>query len=180
MDSNKLIISLVGRQGSGKTTLGKELAKFLQCPHVEASGVVREECGELARTDMPSTNKRSEEEPRWLADAMRKHFSNTKKAVVVTGVREPHIHEIWEEDGDELVSFQVLCDAEVRFQRLLENGKCSSAKEFIEHELNEMALGVLQLEFLAPYQIPTSDDTDPRSIVKAAIKVMQEKGVEFK
>src|SRR5678809_1298323 len=108
------IISLVGRQGSGKSTIGAKLADYLKTSHVEASQVVREVCGDLPRSEMPTTNKRTESEPNWLADAIMERFPEDKKCVVVTGVREPIVHTYFEMSQHTLLSFEVRCDAEIR------------------------------------------------------------------
>jgi signal recognition particle GTPase len=60
-----ILFSFVGRQGSGKSTIGGKLADYIRCPHIEASDVVRDLCGDLDRKDMPKTNERSKSDPTW-------------------------------------------------------------------------------------------------------------------
>jgi hypothetical protein len=98
---------------------------------------------------------------------------------VVTGVREPHIHGLFKGQR-ELISFEVYCPAEIRFHRLYLLSKCQTAHDFLYQEIEEMRLGVLELEFDAPWRVPTSNQTDPDAIVKSIIHAMQEKKVPLK
>lgn len=172
------VISLVGPQGAGKSTIAKRAATYLKTRHVEASSVVREVFGDLPRKDMPKTNVRTKTEPDWLAKGIMGKFPDTGSAVVVSGIREPIVHKFISEKHT-VYGFEVRADAELRFQRQLEVRKCRSAAEFLEHELNEIKLGLFEIMFDAPYAIPTSTSTSPDKIVRAIVRVLQEAGAKL-
>lgn len=172
----QILISFVGFQGSGKTTLGKILADSLSVEHFEASGIVRNTTGVTERSELPATGKRTKKDPTWLGKAV--YTALYPDAVtVMSGVREQEVHDYLAGRDIDVHAFEVVAPAEIRFNRLFHLNKVSSAKDFIEQELREIELGVKQVMDTAQYTIPTSPSTNPNAICRVIVKKLKERGV---
>lgn len=167
------IISLVGYQGSGKSTVGKLLAHLLNCRHVETSAVVKKVTGVEKRENLASTGKQTKIDPDWLGSAVAEHVVQaSKKLVVLTGVRERAVHEFLISFAKQVDIIELTSPPELRFDRVKELGKVSTAAEFIEQELKEKELGLEDVICNATYQIPTTEKTDPVDIARAIVTVL--------
>lgn len=173
---NQILISFVGFQGSGKTTLGKILADSLNSEHFEASGIVRNTTGVTERSELPATGKRTKKDPTWLGKAVYTAIYPDEVSVV-SGVREQEVHDYLETQNIDIHIFEVVAPAEVRFDRLFKLQKVSSAQDFIEQELREIELGVKDVMTAAQYTIPTSPKTNPNAICRVILKKLKERGV---
>lgn len=181
--ARKVLVSFVGRQGAGKSTIAAGLADVLRTGHIEVSDVVKDLYNDLPRELLPSTGRRTESEPDWLGKAVHKALIEKaeiweRDLLVLSGVREQAVHEYLGKQFD-LYSFEIVADPEIRFQRLSVLWKVRSGKEFIEHEIRETGLGVQEVMDKAPFRIPTSQETQPDYIVKAIIRALSVKGVKL-
>lgn len=139
--SGTLIFSLVGRQGAGKTSIGCKWAYDWGVPHIEASAVVRQVCGPIARGNMPDTSARTAREPDWLGNAISDRIDNFSASVVLTGVREVEVHQALMKRGAELCIIHIDASQVVRWLRH-KGVKSDTFGEFLEHEQNEWRIGL--------------------------------------
>lgn len=179
------LISLVGLQGSGKSTLGHKIARRIGTEKIETSDVVRSIYKNLKRSELPTTAERTKDDPDWLGravfDTLEGAYADSgKRAVVLTGVRELEVQKFLKKMGLNIYSFEVVCDAEIRYQRLLSLGKVIDAREFLRQELAERGLGVLDIMDAAPFTIPTSHETDPDRISKAVVRELNNRDVPLR
>lgn len=176
------VVSLAGYQGSGKTTLGKKLANHLRTSHYETSSVVKEVHGELERKDLASTSEQTKTDPNWLGKALKEHLKAAfqfKPVAVVTGIREYEVIHYLKRFYN-VVGFEVIAPPEIRFERVLKQGKVTNAIEFLEHELKEKELGLDNVLCDSPHFLRTSNTTDPDKIVKAIVKKLLDKGYKLR
>lgn len=174
------IISLCGYQGSGKSTIGKYVARVLKVPHIEASDFARKVTGVEKRSELPAaTMKFTAKNPDWLGEALADEIlGNNTKIIVLTGTRERNVHLYLAAQGANLRIFEMMTPPELRYERLLQLGKIKDASEFIEQELRERELGVEEVVDDAIYQIPNHEDTNPLKIARAIGEILVEDGLE--
>lgn len=151
------ILSLVGRQGAGKSSIGHGLAVQVEVPHIEASSVVRKVYGDIPRDKMPETNKRTATEPDWLGNAIASEILDHHDAsyVIVTGAREREVHDTLLQLGASLQVIEIYADQQQRYDRHL-GVKCSNEAEFLLHEDNEASIGLDELLAKCPFQLDTT------------------------
>lgn len=175
----KHVISLVGYQGSGKTTIGKSLAARYGCSHLEMSEIVRAIHTGLSRDELPRTAEKTRTDPDWLAELVHKLILEESKnsVVVLTGVREPQIHKYLLAHDIQLHSFEIKAPAGLRYYRLLDLKKVSNAEQFLNHEVDETSMGLREVMDKARYAVITSEESSPRALAQAMKKRLVLKGV---
>ena len=158
------ILSIIGQQGTGKSTIGRIIAEKESALFVEASDVVRILCGDISREEMPLTNARTATEPYWLAEGIHKYINALTTIpigfVVLTGVREPEVHEGLIRLG--CYSPRVIklwLPEQERYARVLQRTPETTYEEFKRHDENELSIGLDKLlaqHFLEviPYNSP--------------------------
>lgn len=164
------VISFIGVQGSGKSTIAQGVAANYRCQHLEASDVVRDLYGNLERKDMPATNVRTATEPDWLANAIADRM--TQDYVVLSGVREREVHAELKLMGATLRIIKLWAPEQERFARLLANGKCKTYVEFMEHGYNEMNIGLAEL--LADSSIPEYVTSGHRTVAETLEQLIRD------
>lgn len=173
------IVSIIGRQGVGKTHVGKYLAATTGARHIEASSVVKEVCGDLPRERMPATNRRTASEPTWLGDAIYNRidgytFSKTiPKTIIISGIREVEVHQTLAEKYKlRLFIIALSAPAEIRFERLKNLGKCENLDQFIRHEFNEIGIGLDKVleSAHAKYSTVANDPNDVVATIKGLLE----------
>lgn len=169
------IVSLVGPQGVGKTTIGLRLALLLDNIHVEASDYAKRITGTDARSELPTlTEQHTKQNPDWLGQAIEEEIiKHDKKTIVLTGVRERNVHLYLASRGGRLAIFELEAPAELRFQRLCRLGKVSNATEFIEQEIKEVKLGVYEVCKDALHRVPNATDVPAPKIARAIEKTFR-------
>ena len=185
------VLSVIGRQGSGKTTIGKQVAEASGCLHIEASDVVRSVVARQGkstkREDLPESNKRTRTEPDWLGNAIAEVFDESRtilqrsrvkpgtdlQLLVLTGAREVEVHETLETHGAHV--FTVALDAPriARYERLQANRKATSWEYFENQDHAEGEIGLDILLTITEYQLKTGQFTNPDYIAKAVLALWQ-------
>lgn len=136
------IVSIVGRQGAGKSTVGKYLAEIFGVVHIETSYIVRSLFKDiLRREELASTGQRTEKDPNWLGRAIEEEIKD-EGAVILTGVREKEVHQYLKSQGAQVRIIVLQCPAVERYLRLRNLHKVESPKDFIEQEIREDMLGI--------------------------------------
>lgn len=180
----KVVLSLVGKQGSGKTTLGKKLARNLGTRHIETSDVVKSLHTDKERHELPETGKRTRDEPDWLAaplyDEIYPVFNEGKQTVVLTGVREVEVHSYLQRRGLYLLVIDVLTEPSVRYTRLRRLEKVKNVHEFLDQELGERALGIDEVADSARIELKTSEQSKPDAIVRKLISHITSEGTRVR
>lgn len=179
------IISLVGKQGSGKSTIASELASYYKCLHVEASTVVRNLYGNLTRSQMPFTNSRTAEEPSWLGDAMVdyiEHLLNERNlqnvetvqnVFIVSGVRETEVHgTLAFKYGARVVPICLSAPVEDRFDRQKDLGKLQTFTEFEKQDQAELGIGLSTVIKLSRYHIPSNRNVSKDETVARIVDIV--------
>lgn len=134
------VISLIGAQGTGKSTLAQRLAEHYSTQFIEASSVVRELYGDLTRDQMPETNIRTVTEPTWLGDAIYERIQSP--LVFLAGVREVEVHDTLLDKQCTVQPIKLWAPEQERYARLKALGKCDTWLQFKEHGQNEMSIGL--------------------------------------
>jgi dephospho-CoA kinase len=175
---NKRIISLVGYQGSGKTTIGQRVARNYSSKRVEISTLVKTLTKDsLVREELPSTYKWTEENPTWLSsyliDLLNNYFTAKpdKNLVILSGVREQILHDELVKAGAQVFVCAIYAPPIDRYKRLVELGKVHTEEEFINHEMSEKEMGLGEVIANADYTITSHEGT---SASKLASVVRQE------
>lgn len=178
--AKKVALSLVGKQGSGKSTLGSKLARNLGTERIEISDVVKELVANKKREQLAESGVRTRKEPDWLAmpvyEKMFPVFNAGKQTVVLTGVRELAIHKYLQRKGLYVLPIDITARPMVRYLRVLELEKVLNPIEFLDQELREKRLGIDEVCDAAKYEIETSPETDPDKIVRSLISVLTKEG----
>lgn len=166
------IISLVGPQGSGKSTIGQRLSSAITAPHIEASEFAKKITGTNVRSELPgATEKFTAKDPDWLGRGIELRIKElAKDLVILTGVRERNVHLYLASQGANIYIYELDAPMPLRYDRLLSLKKVSNADEFIRQELREMKLGVWDVCNDATYRIPNDDDTSTKEIARAIAK----------
>lgn len=178
------LLSLVGCQGSGKTTIGNKLAAKLQTRAIEVSSVVREENPKLQDLELAKSGSRTKSDPNWLGSKVF-HALHTVyqeqpgKSLVLTGARENEVIYYLASEGMEIYQLALTADPFTRYNRLTKQGRVKSIEEFLTREVAERQLGLMELIDSAPFNIPTSDKTKPSNIAEAIIDRLKSKGVRL-
>lgn len=178
------IVSLAGAQGSGKSTLGTYLARYLKTLHVETSAVVQDTLSfDLSRDDLHTTGSFTKDDKDWLGRAIEQKIIKwlpkyKKSTVVLSGVREREVHSYLRRQGARLHIFEVAADPNLRFYRLKDLGKVSDARHFLDKELNERILGLPKVIAQAKYTVETKQDIPAELQAKAIAKALFEKGIK--
>lgn len=102
-----------------------------------------------------------------------------RKAVVVTGTREMEVYGYLLSQDATMYSFEIVCDAPIRYERLLKLGKVKTPREFLDQELREKEMGTEELMRIAPFVVPTRPDTDPDLLADKMAEVLLERGVNW-
>lgn len=169
------LISFVGRQGSGKTHLGKTLAHTLSCGRIEVSDVVRSLNKGLSRKDLPATAKKTAKNPEWLGEKVSECLAHVRdekggQVLVLTGCRERALHKYLEKCGLTLHMYEIHAEPFTRCERVLRMGKVKSEVEFLDHEVRETKMGIKQVLDDARTRVITTDTTDASDLVNQVIK----------
>lgn len=169
------VISLVGQQGAGKTTISNLLAEKYGAYRVEASSIVRELCGDLPRSEMPKTNVRTAHEPTWLGDAIaRKILENSDTSIVIlSGVREVEVHETLRRFDSDIAVVYIQANRGIRLERQLRNRKCNDALEFDLQDAQELEIGLDKVINTAGYRVSSTPTTSPAGLVDEIAKLLE-------
>lgn len=182
--TDKEVISLVGYQGSGKSTLSKKLARAIHTDMLEVSDRVKSMYEDYAREKLPSTSERTKQDPNWLgkdvAEGLAEIYKGQQRQVaILSGAREEQLHKYLLKRGIKLWVFEIVAPPALRFQRVYDLHKVQSASQFIEHELSEREMGLDRVCEKAPFRVITGEDTKPYLLVEAIIKRLKEKGARL-
>ena len=181
MGRKTVIISLVGKQGAGKSTIGEKLARYLDTTHIEVSKVVRELHKDIEeRSALSDTGKKTRTEPDWLGSAVyNRLFPTLRKntpVAVITGVREIEVHKYLKKMKLSVIGVEIKADPDLRYKRLLELKKIQSPSDFLDMEVKERNLGVNEVIDSCKYEIATSDETKPDQVVRALVSKLVKEG----
>lgn len=179
------IVSLVGKQGAGKSTVASALASYYKCLHVEASSVVRNLYGNLTRSQMPFTNSRTADEPTWLGDAIvdftelslnERNLTNVEtiqNVLIISGVRETEVHStLTFKHGARIIPVCLFAPAEDRFERQQRLGKLQSFSEFEAQDEAEMRIGLKNIIKFAKYHIPSNRNISQDETVARIVQIV--------
>lgn len=178
------IVSLAGAQGSGKSTLGTALAKYIKTTHIETSAVVQRVLDyEVDRDSLWMTRMFTRDNPDWLAEEISKKILRwqpevKKKTFVLSGVREAEVHKGLRRAGARLYIFEITADPQLRFDRLKDLGKVSSAEHFLNKELNERKLGLAEVIKQAKFRVETKSEVGYDKVMREIHKTLLNKGIK--
>ena len=182
------VLSLIGRQGTGKTTVGQLISENMGCLHIEASDVVRSVVGShTRREDLPESNKRTAAEPAWLGNAIAETFyescailnrsrikpGTNLELLVLTGAREVEVHETLEQHGAKVFCVALDAPTFTRYERLKEIGKAPSYEYFQNQDHAEGEIGLDILLTITQYQLKTGAFTNTSHIKNAVLALWQ-------
>jgi cytidylate kinase len=173
------IISFVGRQGSGKTFLGRKLAHLLECERIEVSDIVRSLHSGKKRSELPDTAELTKQDPDWLGRSVGEgvfEACKRKPYVVLTGVRELAVHAYLTKRGATIYSFELTSDPFTRCERLLRLRKIDSEEEFLDHEISENKMNIQAVLDEARIRIITSDRSDADELIQQTLKKLRSSG----
>lgn len=169
------IISLVGLQGVGKSSIGDVL--FTKLPYssrIEVSHVVKAVHGDRPRDELAATHKHTQHDPTWLGTAIAKRITSERQPLcVLTGVREPEVHETLIDLDADLTPVVVEAAIPVRFDRVFSLGKCHTYDEFYEQDHREMSLGLDRVIGSAKIRLESNLDTTVDGLADTIIERMQ-------
>ena len=89
-----MIIVVIGRAGSGKTTYSKEICKMTEMPLVEMSMIVQNltEGSKASRGQInANTDQRAKSDPDWLWNPVHEALQQHNYHCVLSGIREPYL-----------------------------------------------------------------------------------------
>lgn len=102
-----MIIVVIGRAGSGKTAVSKEICKLTEMPLVEMSPIVQKltEGSKISRGQInTNTDQRTKQDPDWLWSPVHEALQQHNYHCVLSGIREPYLlHKIKELKQDTLI-----------------------------------------------------------------------------
>jgi adenylate kinase family enzyme len=185
MQHKYTVISLVGRTGSGKSTLSRKLAKYLRTSHIEGSDVAKDESGLFTKVDLAERiSNFLSEDPEWFGREIAKNIERrledkNRTVVVLSGIRQIETCK-YLRDHYNVYAFEVRAEMPVRYQRCIEDGKFATAHEFLKNEIMELDMGIQEVEDDAPFAIPTSPLTNPDRIIRATAKLLRSKGATLR
>lgn len=177
------LVSIIGYQGSGKTTIGKEVAKRLKTEYVEVSAVVKAANKHVPDLELASTGERTFSEPNWLAKLIDNEIEDVmsiegRQTVIVGGSREPNLYQWYQDKGYHLYSVWLYAEPFSRYNRLIKQGRVENTTQFLNRELAERRLGLSELARVTQYQAETSDKIYPHQTAAAIVHFLKEKGLE--
>lgn len=178
---SKVVLSLVGKQGTGKSTLAKKIAHNLNTIYIETSDVVQEYFRNVPRKELTMSRTKTHDDPEWLGkDLYSRIFPEFKrkevKAVVLSGVREIEVHKYLERRNVRLVVIEIISDPVIRCKRLIDLGTVNSVEHFIDQDLRERQMGLDEVSSRARFQVETSEDSSPTRLTKAIISKLVKEG----
>lgn len=180
-ERRKVVLSLVGEQGAGKSTIGQKLARYLDTTHIEISGVVKALTNnhKADKAELVKTREKTAEDPTWLGEAVYERcleaYDTGKRSVVITGVREVEVYDYLKRRGVLVIGIDVVADPDIRCQRLMELGKISDEQAFIEQDIKEVRMGLHEVMGRSEFQISTSYLTDADEIVRKTVSAITNK-----
>lgn len=122
-----MIIVLVGFMGSGKSTVGKHLAKDLNFNFLEISDVVKSILTKGSRSQMVGESlEKKQEDPMWLANPIRDKILK-KKNWVISGVREIVLIDMLRDLGQPVYVVHLTCNDKIRLKRCKDKHKTLEA-----------------------------------------------------
>jgi hypothetical protein len=170
------IVSIVGLQGAGKSSIGDQLHVDLEdSTKIEVSDVVRAVHGDRPRSQMASTREFTLADPSWLGEAVARKITDTTDTTVVilSGVREPEVHNTLREFDCALSVVKVLADPTLRFNRVKALGKCDTWEEFTEQERREMALGLNKILLTSDFMVESTEETTVPQLASQVIEYLR-------
>lgn len=174
------VVSLVGYQGAGKSSISKYLGYLYDVAGIEVSSIVRAIVEGMSRDELPQTTERTKTDPEWLSSIV--HGVLKEKTIgnvaVLTGVREPNIHTYLSAHDMDVYSVEIRCHALTRYKRVLELGKVTSARQFLNHEADEINMGIRETLHASPYCVETNEETSPKLIAAAIKERLMKEGVK--
>lgn len=183
--ATKIVISLVGKQGTGKSTIGKKTAASLETSHVETSDMVAQVVTGVPRKSLTSTRIRTQEDPDWLGRITYEWIMGMYKAyetrtMVLTGVREVEVHRYLQKKQLKIISVEIVSPPHIRLERLMELGTIKSTAHFLNQDLAERAMGLDEVCGQATYQIHTDNETSPGKLSKALLIKLSKEGYQIR
>lgn len=178
------IVSFVGYQGSGKSLLGRKLARHLCTEHIETSDIVKAEHEGLTRAELSSTGEKTKVDPDWLGREMMSEVERVVKeqnrtVAVISGVREQEVHKYLQRQKIVVWPVEVNAEAAVRYARVIRLNKVKTTEAFLDQEFRERELGLPEVLKTCKFAISTSETTDPQELIEAVKAVLQAKGARF-
>lgn len=87
-----MIICVIGKAGSGKTTVGRVISEYTVLPLIEVSDFLKQITGGTQRHEMNLNRHVFEaENPNWLWDHIEQAINDHDGDCVISGVREPYL-----------------------------------------------------------------------------------------
>lgn len=177
------VVSLVGRQGAGKSFLGGKLAALLHCGRVEVSDVVKSLYKNLPREELPLTSMATAENADWLGELVAENIlvarerSGSPAIVVLTGARETQVHRFLERNGAATKVVEIYCNPFTRCDRLIRDGKVKNEAEFLAHEARESDMGIVNVLSERYARVHTSELSDPDDLMRKLLTSLNKRGV---
>lgn len=169
------IVSVVGLQGVGKSSIGDLL--FTKLPYssrIEVSNVVRAVHGERPRDELAETHKHTQHDPSWLGTAIAKRIkSEGQPLCILTGVREPEVHNTLLDFDADLTTVAVEAEPSVRFDRVKALGKCHTYDDFYDQDHRELSLGLDNVIGSAKIRVKSTEHTTVDGLANNIIERMQ-------
>lgn len=179
--ASKTVISIVGKQGTGKSTIAKRVAQNLSTQYIETSDVVAAEIDNaIPRKDMTVTRYKTQTDPDWLGKAVYERifpmYKPRVRTVVLSGVREVEVHKYLLRRQLKIIPIEVVCDPDTRCKRLLDLGTVRSVEHFVDQDLEERKMGLDEVLDQARFTITTSDATSPSTLARGIVKKLVKEG----
>jgi len=155
-----MIIAVLGRAGSGKTTVSAILAARLGCEYIDTSKVVEEVStlskGKQGRKALQKVHLK-QEDPDWLATPLIERaqaslqVDEPRRLCIVTGIREPYLLYRLQEIDEALV-FSIKVNPYMRYCRLCTRDGFISVDDFQISDNGDKLLG-LDITFESTHRV---------------------------
>lgn len=153
------IVTIVGKNRSGKSTVAKKLIEKTSWPTIEVSDIVKKISGQKTREALQLEKEKHAKDPDWLYRELKKEIDRIASAgannIVVSGVREQYLIQRMKEDGSNVKVIGVSIADSERRRRTVELDK-KSIEEFEKDESRDKELFNLDdLLKSSDYQVST-------------------------